>query len=113
MRSKSNTFIYTTVVTSCRLTNMAPKEFTSRGGKRMYAHRAEFDVYNNLPYGIWVCDDGREVLFNRFYEPLRQRYPGQPATDADPTEWVKWKTQDWFYDDGTKNKKREALKALW
>lgn len=53
-----------------------------------------------LPYGMWRCADAREVLFNRRYTPIWQRYPGQPATPADPAEWVPFVWQGWFYDDG-------------
>ena len=53
-----------------------------------------------LPYGIWCCGDGREVLFNRFYEPVWQRSPGGETSRADPYEWVHWRRQDYFYDDG-------------
>jgi hypothetical protein len=41
-----------------------------------------------LPQGIWFCGDGREVLHNSEHVPLWERYPGQPARPADPTEWV-------------------------
>jgi hypothetical protein len=40
--------------------------------------------YARLPYGIWICADGREVLFNRAYSPIWQRSPGQLAEPADP-----------------------------
>jgi hypothetical protein len=50
-----------------------------------------------LPYGIWRCADGREVLFNRRYRPLMSRYPGQMAQEADPMEWIDWVDQQWFY----------------
>jgi len=53
-----------------------------------------------LPYGIWTCRDGRQVLFNRHYDPIWWRYPGQPATAADPNEWVMWIEQDFFFNDG-------------
>ena len=52
------------------------------------------------PYGRWACADGREVLFNRYYCPIYERYPGQSARDADPNEWVPWKKQEWFFNDG-------------
>jgi hypothetical protein len=52
------------------------------------------------PYGLWTCADGREVLFNRYYRPSHERYPGQPARSADPIEWVPWKQQEWFFNDG-------------
>src|ERR1019366_697539 len=32
-----------------------------------------------MPFGKWTCADGREVLFNRNYKPIWQRYPGQAA----------------------------------
>lgn len=52
-----------------------------------------------LPYGMWTCADGREVLFNRGYRPLWQRRPGQAATRADHGEWVPFNRQSWFYTD--------------
>jgi hypothetical protein len=53
-----------------------------------------------LPYGMWTCADGRQVLFNRRYKPIWQRYPGHPATVAEVEEWVPWIRQEWFYHDG-------------
>src|SRR6516164_10471590 len=52
------------------------------------------------PYGLWTCADGREVLFNRYYRPIYERYPGQPARAA-CDQWVDWQKQQWFFDDGT------------
>jgi hypothetical protein len=51
-----------------------------------------------LPYGLWVCASGREVIFNRYYEPLWQRVD-DCVLPADSDEWVQWKTQGWFYND--------------
>lgn len=51
-----------------------------------------------LPYGKWTCADGREVLFNREYQPIWQRREFD-VDRADPSEWVAWETQEWFYDD--------------
>ena len=31
------------------------------------------------PYGMWTVADGRQVLFNRNYRPILERYPGAPA----------------------------------
>jgi hypothetical protein len=53
----------------------------------------------DLPYGVWVCADGMEVLFNRWYRPIWQRAPGQVATLADGDERVDWGDERWFYDD--------------
>src|SRR5262245_31093525 len=42
-----------------------------------------------VPYGKWTCADGREVLHNRAYRPILEKYPGQPARAARSGEWVK------------------------
>ena len=57
------------------------------------------DRRTRLPYGVWTCADGREVIFNRFYTPIWQRLDGVVLA-ADPAEWVTWTTQRWFYVDG-------------
>jgi hypothetical protein len=51
------------------------------------------------PYGVWQCADGRQVLFNRMYWPILERYPGQPASAARPGEWVPWKGRHHFFND--------------
>jgi crotonobetainyl-CoA:carnitine CoA-transferase CaiB-like acyl-CoA transferase len=68
-----------------------------------------------LPYGIWVCEDGREVLFSRMYTPLWQRYRGQLPTRADLSETVPWVTQEWFYSDrhNAEQRRERALLAAW
>lgn len=66
-----------------------------------------------LPYGIWTCADGREILFNRFYEPIWQRRPGEAIEEADRNEYVAEIRQErWFYKDGTKDKAGAARRAL-
>ena len=52
-----------------------------------------------LPYGKWTCADGRQVVFNRDYTPIFQRLPSGQVIPADPTEWVRWIAQVWFYED--------------
>src|SRR5215468_6698717 len=62
---------------------------------------SRFDrVRITLPYGLWTCPDGREVLFNRDYAPIWERLPGEPARRADPNERIPWADQVWFYNDG-------------
>jgi hypothetical protein len=70
------------------------------GSRGHYASRRECEMREKLPYGIWTCTDGREILFNRKYRPLWERYPGKPAIAADPDEWISWSTQEWFFNDG-------------
>ena len=53
-----------------------------------------------VPYGKWTCVDGREVIFNREYWPILERYPGKKAKPADPYEWVCWIKQEHYFDDG-------------
>jgi hypothetical protein len=59
------------------------------------------EQWHRQPYGIWTCADGRQVMFNRQYKPMWQRLPDGRVALADPSEWVHWQKQDWFYDDGT------------
>ena len=53
-----------------------------------------------LPYGCWTCADGREVLFNRAYKPIWQRWPDGLVTRANPDERVKWIQQEFYFNDG-------------
>jgi hypothetical protein len=92
--------------------------FSSRTGRRVLSDAEEFERWNDLPYGVWTCADGREVIFNRFYEPIWERKTGQAPVPADPSEWVNWESQGWFYDDrhkeAAKRKRAEiALKAFY
>jgi hypothetical protein len=64
--------------------------------------RTKFERWRAMcPYGQWTTAEGREILFNRDYCPILQRWPGEYAFPADPTEWVPWVKQKWFYNDGT------------
>ena len=66
----------------------------------------------DLPYGVWSTLNGREILFNRKYVPLWQRMGGETPRRADPTEWVAFAQQEWFYDDKTADKRGAARKVL-
>lgn len=68
-----------------------------------------------IPYGKWTCADGREVLFNRWYVCIWQRYPDRPPQPADPFEWVVFTGEEWFYHDGTPDKRAAgvAILAAW
>lgn len=51
-----------------------------------------------LPYGKWTCEDGREVLFNRRYEPIWEKQSlSRKAVKANPGEYIRFKSQDFFY----------------
>ena len=90
------------------------REFLSRTGNRFRTTPADFKTRNDLPYGKWICSDGREVLFNRFYEPIWQRRPQEKPAPADPHERVPWSAQEWFYDDthGARQRTNRAKAAL-
>ena len=60
-----------------------------------------------LPYGIWFCRNGREVLFDRNHCALWQKAPDGTVTKADPGEWVHWIEQDYFYDARTRPRSRK------
>jgi hypothetical protein len=53
----------------------------------------------SVPYGVWVIADGREVLFNRLYQPIWQRRPGRVVEPIEP-QWIDWVSERWFYGDG-------------
>ena len=61
------------------------------------------DIYRRteLPYGLWTCADGREVLFNRHYQPLLERFNCGMAMFANRREWVTFTSQRWFYTDSS------------
>jgi hypothetical protein len=45
---------------------------------------------------MWMCNDGRVVLFNRWYLPILQRRPGFPPEVAHVDEWVPWVRRSYF-----------------
>jgi hypothetical protein len=85
----------------------------------MYHHtpRRRTQVRARVPYGRWTTADGREVLFDRRYQPMFERRPGQCARPVAP-QWVRWTLQENFYDDGSPPwpdavKKINAVLAAW
>ena len=59
-----------------------------------------FEEWHAVPYGLWITESGREVLFNRSYWPILERRQGEPAKPARPSEWVEGIVQsDYFFDD--------------
>jgi hypothetical protein len=84
--------------------------YIGRSGDSIFASKNTF-IRREMPYGCYHCADGREVLFDREYKPICQRYPGQPPTLADAGEWVVCDRREWFYDDGTpEHQKRERAR---
>jgi hypothetical protein len=54
-----------------------------------------------IPYGVWTCSDGRQVIHNRMYWPILERPPGQPPKAASPGEWIhNIVKRDYLFDDG-------------
>ena len=76
---------------------------SSNNNARSAAPPASKDTANirQLPYGRWLCADGREVLFDRDYKPICQRYPETTPTLANSREWIPYVEQSWFYNDET------------
>jgi hypothetical protein len=61
----------------------------------------EHEIRAALPYGCWLCRDGRQVLFNRDYLPIWERPGiGHQGVKADPYQWIHWIGQCWYFDDG-------------
>ncbi len=53
---------------------------------------------STMPYGMFTCADGRDVLFDRNYKPMLQRINGV-VTAANPDEWIDWTLQRFYFDD--------------
>ena len=62
--------------------------YVRRKGREIWCSRQEF-IRWQLPYGQWRCADGREVLFDRDYAPICERYPETVPTLSDAHEWVR------------------------
>jgi hypothetical protein len=92
---------------------MIDNRHVTPSGRVFVTSPAQFYRWTMLPYGCWVCEDGREVLFNRFYEPIWQRRGGD-AKPADCHERVEHARQLWLYSDrdGEKAKRTKAISAL-
>jgi len=52
-----------------------------------------------LPYGKWICEDGREVLFNRDYTPIWQRSSNGWGELIEPETNVLFASSSYYYDD--------------
>ncbi len=52
-----------------------------------------------LPYGVWTCAGGTEVLYNRDYRPIWRRTPHGRVEPFHRSELIPWKNQKWFYND--------------
>lgn len=73
-----------------------------------------------LAYGKWTESDGSIVLFARDYMPIWRIEPGGRIKPADPSEWIEYRAQSWFWNDRTRpwgrleriNEERERLVAF-
>ena len=69
-------------------------------GKELQVFAIQHLARRLLPYGKWTCADGREVVFNREYQPIYQRKDGE-FSHANRDEWVEGiKNCVMYYDDG-------------
>jgi hypothetical protein len=66
-----------------------------------------------LPYCLtsWPELDGRQVLFNRNYEPIWQRLPGRPAVPANPEERIARWSNEFFYDEVANPKRLDPWRS--
>lgn len=63
----------------------------------------QHSLRRTLPYGMWTCFDGRQVLFNREYQPILEKKDGNRGY-CHGNEWVDHatiKSTQYFYDDVT------------
>ncbi len=67
---------------------MPDARHATASGREFRSRLATFYRWTVLPYGCWVCEDGRQVLFNRRYQPLWQRQGAGPPEPADCHERI-------------------------
>ena len=70
-----------------------------------------------LPYGIWEEKDGARILLSRDYCPLWRIRDSSSPERMNPWEWIKFKSQSWFWEDGNtpwnnKNTYSTCIKVL-
>lgn len=78
---------------------------------RPVTHKGRLD---QLAYGCWLTDPGREVMFNRGYQPIWQRQGGVVSM-GDPEEWVEdiFATRFYYHTNDTEEaKQRKAYAAM-
>lgn len=71
-----------------------------------------YAIRDDYPYGKWTCTNGREVLYNRSYQPIWERYNGGSATQANNNEWIDLIDEDktiFYYNDSTPLYKRKII----
>lgn len=87
-------------------------QFITRKGRQTWATTPVF-MRRLMPYGKWTTAEGREVLFDREYAPICDRWPGRAPAMCNPREWVTHVDEEWYYDDGVPEKqKRQRAEAV-
>lgn len=60
------------------------------------------DLRWRMPYGKWVCESGREVIYDRAYRPLIEILPDGALKEGNINEFVSAVSDKiWVYDDST------------
>jgi hypothetical protein len=52
-----------------------------------------------LPYGLWTCPDGSEVLFNRDYCAMWAKSGGK-VFSLEPDTWIDFKKTEYIFEEG-------------
>lgn len=83
-----------------------PGALTSCILDRPSAHMPARGPNSHLPYGIWVCSDGTQLLFDRNYVPQWMRAGDDepavpvPLLPCGSGRWVNWQSRGYFFVDG-------------
>jgi hypothetical protein len=87
----------------------AALEIRTDGGQA-YFSRSEVSILNEplhalfpmratLPYGKWICADGKEVLFNRDFQPIWEKSPAEMPRPTDRDAQYEHVKEKWFFGD--------------
>ena len=103
-------------VTDADNLNVAPVEALlgwkgRQGGRDFQIFAIQHTARRMLPYGKWTCSDGREVVFNREYQPIFQRVNGV-TSHADRDELVEGIVDCVMYYDDSENPVNILVKHL-
>ncbi|WP_409478690.1 DUF5623 domain-containing protein [Pseudobdellovibrio sp. HCB154] len=66
---------------------------------RQQPRSAEQPMRRVLPYGLWTCEDGSQVLYNRDYKPIWVKLTNGTVTALETNTWVTYKENEYFFND--------------
>lgn len=70
-----------------------------------------FQQWEIFPYGKFFEDDGAEVIFDRRYRPICRVFPDGRVEGVNPSQWINFTDQNWFYHSGNHPRNDKSTRA--